>query len=97
LSAVMKKTASVAKTLLRHTLLTFGEEPPAEAKDIFKRVGVLTGADADAFSEVYEFRTTGSWKDDSFHAYDRYMHALEKVIVALDTKMPKREWQRVAQ
>lgn len=97
LTAVLKKTASVAKTLLRHTLLTFGEEPPAEAKDIFKRVGVLTGADADAFGEVYDFRTTGSWKDDSFHAYDRYMHALEKVIVALDTKLPKREWQRVAQ
>lgn len=96
LTAVLKKTASAAKTLLRHTLLTFGEEPPAEAADIFKRVGVLTGADADAFNEVYEFRTTGAWKEDSFHAYDNYMHALEKVIVALDTKVPKREWQRVA-
>jgi hypothetical protein len=25
------------------------------------------------------------------------MHALEKVIVALDTKVPKREWRRVEQ
>ena len=97
LTAVLKKTASVAKTLLRHTLLTFGEEPPAEATDIFKRVGVLTGADAGAFAEVYDFRTTGAWKNDSLHAYNNYMHALEKVILALDTKVPKREWQRVAQ
>ncbi len=95
LTAVLKKTASAAKTLLRHTLLTFGEEPPAEAQDIFKRVGELTGADADAFGEVYDFRSTGKWKSDSFHAYDNYMHAMEKVIVALDTKIPKREWQRV--
>lgn len=95
LTAVLKKTASVAKTLLRHTLLTFGEEPPAEAKDIFNRVGVLTGADAEAFLEVYDYRTTGAWKEDSLHAYDKYMQALEKVIVALDTKVPKREWQRV--
>lgn len=95
LTAVLKKTASVAKTLLRHTLLTFGEEPPAEAKDIFNRVGVLTGADAEAFLEVYDYRTTGAWKKDSLHAYDQYMYALEKVIVALDTKVPKREWQRV--
>jgi predicted nucleotidyltransferase len=96
LTAVMKKTVSAAKTLLRHTLLTFGEEPPLEVKEIFNRVGVLTGADAEAFGEVYDFRTGGTWKKDSFHAYDNYMHALEKVIVALDTKVPKREWQRVS-
>jgi hypothetical protein len=94
LSAVLKKTASMAKTLLRHTLLTFGEEPPAETSDVFARVGELTGADPAAFQEVYDYRTTGDWKQDSFHAYDNYMHALEKVIVALDTKVPKREWQR---
>ena len=95
LAVVLKKTASVAKTLLRHTLLTFGEEPPVEARDIFNRVGVLTGADGKAFAEVYEYRTTGSWKEDSFQAYDDYMRALQKVIVALDTKVPKREWQRI--
>ena len=29
-TAILKKTASAALTLLRHTLLAFGEEPPAE-------------------------------------------------------------------
>jgi predicted nucleotidyltransferase len=95
LTAVMKKTISGAKTLLRHVLLTFGEEPPLEAKDIFARVGVLTGASVEALGEVYDFRTSGVWTKDSFHAYDEYMHSLEKVIVALDSQVPKREWQRV--
>ncbi len=95
LIAVMKRTISGAKTLLRHTLLTFGEEPPLAAKDIFTRIGALTGASAEAFGEVYDFRTTGVWTKDSFHAYDAYMHALEKVIVAIDSKVPKKEWQRV--
>jgi hypothetical protein len=95
LTAVMKRTISGAKTLLRHTLLTFGEEPPLEPKDIFARVEVLTGASAEAFGEVYDFRTTSVWTKDSFHAYDAYMHAMEKVVVALDSKVPKKEWQRV--
>jgi predicted nucleotidyltransferase len=97
LSGVLKKTASMAKTLLRHTLLTFGEEPPAETKELFARIAAVTGADAAAFEDVYNYRTTGVWKKDSLHAYDDYMHALEKVIMALDTKIPKREWQRVEQ
>jgi hypothetical protein len=56
---------------------------------------VLTGASAEALGEVYDFRTSGVWTKDSFHAYDEYMHSLEKVIVALDSQVPKREWQRV--
>jgi predicted nucleotidyltransferase len=93
---VMKKTISAAKTLLRHTILTFGEEPPLGAKEIFERVGALTGASPEAFSEVYDFRSSGEWTNNSFDAYDNYMHALERVIVALDTRVPKREWQRVS-
>jgi predicted nucleotidyltransferase len=96
LSGILKKSASLAKTLLRHTLLSFGEEPPAETKELFERVEVITGADAGAFGAVYDYRTTGEWPKDSFHAYDDFMHALEKVIVALDTKIPKRQWQRGA-
>ncbi len=97
LSAVLKKTVSATKLLLRHTLLSFGEEPPAEPNAIFERIGVLTGADPVAFGDVYDYRTSGVWRQDSFHAYDSYMHALEKVIVALDANVPKREWQRVDQ
>ena len=39
LGTVLRKSISSARTLLRHTLLAFGEEPPAEATDIFARIG----------------------------------------------------------
>jgi predicted nucleotidyltransferase len=95
LTAVLKKTISAAKTLLRHTLVAFGEEPPATPAEVFQRIHTATGADADAFLSVFESRATGEWKKDTFVLYDEYLHALEKVIVALDTLVPKKEWQRV--
>jgi hypothetical protein len=95
LTAVLRKTISGAVTLLRHTLISFGEEPPSGAKAIFARIAELTGADAGAFQAVYDHRESGRWAKDSFAAYDEYLHALEKVIVALDGLVPKKEWQRV--
>jgi hypothetical protein len=94
LNAVMKRTISSAVTLLRHTLLAFGEEPPLATAEIFSRIAAATGADASAFSEVYAYRETGALHEDPFKAYDAYMRALEKVITVLDGMVPKREWQR---
>jgi hypothetical protein len=97
LNAVMKRTVSSAVTLLRHTLLAFGEEPPLSKADLFGRIEATTGAEASAFAEVSGYRETGAWHDDSFKAYDAYLRAVEKVIIALDGMVPKREWQRVGQ
>ncbi len=94
LLAVLKRSISSAVTLLRHTLLAFGEEPPQGAANIFARIEERTGAKAEAFARIYSHRETGTIEGDSLAAYDAYMHALEKVIVALDGMVPKREWQR---
>jgi hypothetical protein len=94
-TAVLKKTISGVLTLLRHTLLAFGEEPPTEPEGIFARIAAVTGADAEAFQEVYDFRE-GDAVGDVFMTYDGYIHALEKVIIALDGMVPKKEWQRAA-
>jgi hypothetical protein len=96
-TAILKKTASSAATLLRHTLLAFGEEPPAEPSALFERIAALTGADARAFQSGYEYHEGRGLTEDSFTAYDHYIHALEKVIIALDRLVPKKEWKRVAQ
>ncbi len=96
-NAVMKRTISSTVTLLRHTLLAYGEEPPLRTADIFNRIEAVTGADASAFAEIYSYRETGAWHEDALKAYDSYMRALEKVITALDGMVPKREWQRVGQ
>jgi hypothetical protein len=95
LLAVLKRSISGAVTLLRHTLLAHGEEPPQGAKKIFARVEAVTGASAAAFARIYDYHESGVPQGDSFEAYDAYMHALEKVIVTLDGMVPKNEWQRV--
>jgi len=95
--ATLKRTTSAAVTLLRHTLIAFGEEAPSEAKAIFARIAERTGAEAGAFETVYDYHEGHGLSGDSFSAYDRYLHALEKVIRALDQAVPKREWQRLEQ
>ncbi len=96
-TAVLKKTVSSAITLLRHALFAFGEEPPAEPLALFERIAALTGADGEAFQAVHDHHEGRGPAKDSFTAYDHYIHALEKVIIALDRLVPKKEWQRVAQ
>ena len=94
-TATLKKSSSGALTLLRHTLLVFGEEPSAEPSALFARIADLTGADAGAFQTVYDHHEGGGLAKDSFTAYDHFLHALEKVVNALDRVVPKKEWQRV--
>jgi len=94
--AVLKKTSSSALTLLRHTILAFGHEPPSDPAALFARVAELTGADASAFHAAHDFHEGAEPKHDPFEAYDNYIHALEKVILAMDKMVPKKEWQRVA-
>ena len=94
--AVLRKTSSSALTLLRHTLLAFGEEPPSDSARLFTRVAKLTGAYPAAFAALHAVHEGAVLKVDPFEAYDDYIHALEKVIVALDQLVPKKEWQRVA-
>jgi len=94
LSAVLRKSISSTRTLLGHTLLAFGEEPPAAANDIFTRTEQLTGASAETFAAIYAQHESRAWKKDPFVLYDELLHALEKIITTLDTMVPKREWKR---
>jgi predicted nucleotidyltransferase len=96
-TAVLRLTSSSMLTLLRHTLLALGEEPSPDPKALFARIAERTGADASAFHGPHDFHEGRALQQDAFLAYDCYIHALEKVIVALDGFVPKKEWQRVAQ
>ena len=74
-NAVMKRTISSAVTLLRHTLLAFGEEPPlATQTELFSRIETATGADASAFAELYAYRETGALRRGSVQSV-RQLHA----------------------
>jgi predicted nucleotidyltransferase len=95
LGAVLAKSISSTLTLLRHTLIAFKGEPPAEAREVFTRVATLTTANASAFENVWRLREAkGLDRDALLSVYDAYLAALEKVIAALGHHLPKRQWQR---
>ena len=96
LAAVLGKASASVATLLRHTLLAMGEQPPTEMRDVFARVATLTGADPAAFNAMLKIRQGEKHSGDVLELYGATMSALEKVIAALDRHVPKHEWQRGA-
>jgi predicted nucleotidyltransferase len=95
LAPVLRKSFSGVLTLLRHTVIAFGEEPPAAERDIIARAAALTGSDASAFDALLKLRETGEFHGEIVPVYGGYLNALEKVSKALDKHLPKREWRRV--
>jgi predicted nucleotidyltransferase len=104
LSSVMAKSISSVKTLLRHVLISFGEEAPNDAKRIFSRVEEITGGEAAAFEAALAQRGTGAESGgghgkpygDVAAEFGMYLKAVERVTEALDHHAPKREWRRAA-
>jgi Nucleotidyltransferase domain len=94
LRAAAAKSSSSAAALLRHTLISFGEEPPATAHEVFARIATLTGADAEAFVAVHKLRDRHAHADDMVRIYGQYLNALSVVIFAIDKQIPKQEWHR---
>jgi hypothetical protein len=95
LAPVLKKSFSGVLTLLRHTVIAFGEEPPGAERDIIGRASALTGSNAAAFDVLLPLRETGQFHGEIIPVYGAYLNALEKISSALDKLLPKREWQRV--
>ena len=95
LAPVLRKSFSGVLTLLRHTVMVFGETPPVPAHEIVARAAALTGADQHAFDALLKLRESGEFHGEITPVYGAYLKALEKVLHALDHHFPKREWQRV--
>lgn len=95
LTPMLRKSFSSVLTLLRHTVIAFGEAPPANAHEIVARAASLTGADASALETLLKLRETGDLHGEIVPVFGAYLKALEKVLHALDHHFPKQEWQRV--
>lgn len=96
LRGILAKSHASMLTLLRHTLIALGDEPPDAPRDVFSQVAALTGADSLAFEPGLELRETGKLSGDLAPAYGAYLSAIEKVIATLDRHLPKKEWKRAA-
>ena len=95
LAPILRKSFSSALTLLRHTVIAFGEEVPVSEHGIIARATALTGSQASAFDALLKLRETGEFHGEIVPVYSAYLKALEKISSALDKHLPKREWQRV--
>ncbi len=95
LAPILKKSFSGVLTLLRHTIIAFGEEPPVATHDIIARAAVLTDSNASAFTALLTLRETGEFHGEIIPVYGAYLKALEKILSALEKHFPKREWRRV--
>jgi predicted nucleotidyltransferase len=92
---VLRKSFSGVLTLLRHTVIAFGEEPPSAAHDIIARAAHLTGAETSVFETMLKLREAGELHGEIIPVYGAYLKGLETVLKALDHHFPKREWRRV--
>jgi hypothetical protein len=94
LSAILADSISSVRTLLRHSLIAMGEEPPAGPHDLFARIAALCGADAAALGRAWHARTARLLPEETSGVYSAYLATLEKVISTLERHAPKQEWQR---
>jgi predicted nucleotidyltransferase len=92
---ILRKSFSGVLTLLRHTVIAFGEDPPLTARDIIGRATHLTGADAPVFETMLKLRETGEIHGEIIPVFGAYLKGLETLLTALDHHLPKREWRRV--
>src|SRR5215471_8725418 len=84
LGPVLRKSFSGVLTLLRHTVIAFGEAAPVHAHEIVARAAALTGADKSTFDTLLKLRDTGEFHGEIVPTYGAYLKALEKVLHSLD-------------
>ena len=94
LREIYAKSISGVTVLLRHVLIAFGEDVPADRDRLYQRVEELTGADAAAFELGRALRDNHPSAEIS-RSFGKYLEAIAAVILGLDTIIPKREWQRL--
>jgi len=94
LREVYAKSISSMTVLLRHVLIAFGEDVPADRSKVYRRIEELTGADASAFELGRALRENHPSAEIP-RAFGKYLEAIADIIHALDAIVPKREWQRL--
>lgn len=95
LAPVLQKSFSGVLTLLRHTVIAFGEQPPVHAREIVARAASLTGTEPSAFDALLKQHESGELQGEIIPVYGAYLKVLEQVLHALDHHLPKHEWKRV--
>jgi hypothetical protein len=94
LREIYAKSISGLTVLLRHVLIAFGEDVPADRSSLYQRIEELTGADAATFELGRALRDNHPAPEIP-RSFGKYLEAIAAVIRSLDAIVPKREWQRL--
>lgn len=95
LAAVLAKSASAIKTLLRHALIACGEAAPQNREQLLTRVEQVFSVSAVGLRKAHQFREQPPNDSELENAYAAYLQALSTIVQQIDQRVPKREWQRV--
>lgn len=95
LAAVLAKSATSIRTLLRHTLLVCGEPAPHDREHLLTRISEVFRVDVSGVRKALLFRESAPSEPELESAYAAYLQALGAIIEQIDHFVPKSEWQRV--
>ena len=93
---VLAKSVAGVTTLLRHALIAVGETPPHERSKILEQAGAAFGFEAGAVQHVLALRGDHEHPANVPEVYNAYMTAIGRVAHELETRVPKRHWQKMS-
>lgn len=93
---VLAKSIAGVTTLLRHALIAVGETPPHERSKILEQAGAAFGFETGAVQQVLALRGGQGHLANVPGVYNAYMTAIGRVAHELETRVPKRHWQRMS-
>lgn len=95
LHAILTKSYSSAKTLVRHALIAAHDEVPGDEAKFWARAAQVFDVDTTPLRAARELRDAGTPAPNVASAYTEYMEALGNIAEKLDRLLPKSEWQRI--
>jgi predicted nucleotidyltransferase len=96
LRKVLAKSISSVTTLLRHALIALGEDAPHEKSKVLEQAAAAFGFDVGAMQAALALRSNHEHSMNVPEVYNAYMNALGRVVHELDTRVPKRHWQKTS-
>jgi predicted nucleotidyltransferase len=97
LRMVLVKSITSVLTLIRHALITLGDDPPQDRTKLLEHASKLFGFDLGPLQVILKLRNDPAHRVNVNEAYNAYMKTIGQVAHHLDQRVPKRHWRKVPQ
>ena len=98
LRLVLVKSITSVLTLIRHALITLGDDDPPRARaKLLEHAGEVFGFDFRPLQAILELRNDPEHPVNTGEVYNAYMSAISRVAHQLDERVPKRQWQKLSE